>query len=82
MPRAFSAMTTTWLEMAQMRSMVLLWPSLGCLKTVCKVVTTGFRRASSRSRMYLPSSPPKIPYSCWRHTTSTEEMFRNSAASV
>jgi hypothetical protein len=56
------------------------WSAVGSFRTVCRVVTTGIRRPRTRPSTWLPAGPPKIPYSCWRETTSAFEKFRKSAA--
>ena len=53
----------------------------GSRRTVCSVVTTGIFRPRSKCKIWLPAGPPKIPYSCCRHTMSMLLKFRNSAAS-
>ena len=52
------------------------WSSLGSWSTVCRVVATGIRRFRSKRMMWLPDGPPKMPYSCWRQTTSALAKFR------
>ena len=53
---------------------------VGSERTVCSVVTTGIVSRDSSARMWPPASPPKMPNSCCRETTSNWPALRKSAA--
>ena len=53
-----------------MRFITSRWIAVGLASTVCSVVTTGISRRDNSSIILPPASPPKIPYSCCRETTS------------
>ena len=68
------------LESRVTSSMTRRWSTVGSPRTVCSVVTIGIRTSLSRARMWLPALPPKMPYSCWRQSTSLPLMFKKSVA--
>ena len=53
-----------------MRSQHRALRGVGSASTVWSVVTTGMVRRDSSARMWPPASPPKMPNSCCRETTS------------
>ena len=74
-------MTMSRSESSAISSMTMSWLGSGSRRTVCSVVTNGIFKPRSRRKMWLPAGPPKIPYSCCKHTMSMLLKFRNSAAS-
>ena len=73
-------MTTTFDEASMIRAGRGAAPGVGSARTVCSVVTTGMVSRDSSARMWPPASPPKMPNSCCRDTTSNCPAFRKSAA--
>ena len=73
-------MTTTFDETSMMRSRTSRCAGVGSDRTVWSVVTIGMVSRESSAMMWPPASPPKMPNSCCRETTSNWPAFRNSAA--
>ncbi len=80
--RAVSVNTHTSVARPQSARSVSAWRTDGADRTVCSVRTIGCRSPSASDRMCAPSSPPKIPYSCWMTTTSSPRRSSTRAAAA